>query len=180
MTSDLPSQSRDPGRDRRRTLLSTFRPGQVRRGTVTSIPHFGVFVDLGGVDGLINVAELSWTHYNHPGEIVEVGQEITVEVLHVDMARERMSLSLRALRENPWPEFRRAHRNGPVVVGEVTRLAPFGVFVRVADGFNGLVHNDALGDLQVRLGDELRVRVVDVDPDRRRIRLSLAEAGRDG
>src|SRR5271170_5679226 len=91
----------------RHTFLNTLQKGQIRRGTVSSIVNFGAFVDLGGVDGLVHVSELSWKHIDHPGEVVEVGQEVTVEVLDVDMDRERVSLSLKSTQEDPWQQFAR-------------------------------------------------------------------------
>src|SRR5262252_2034048 len=111
-----------------------------RNGVVSSIVNFGAFVDLGGVDGLVHVSELSWKHIDHPSEVVEVGQEVTVEVLDVDLDRERVSLSLKATQEDPWRQFARTHQIGQVVPGRVTKLVPFGAFVRVQDGIEGLVH----------------------------------------
>src|SRR4051794_20803111 len=115
----------------RQTFLNTLQKGQVRKGVVSSIVNFGAFVDLGGVDGLVHVSELSWKHIDHPSEVVEVGQEVTVEVLDVDMERERVSLSLKATQEDPWRQFARTHAIGQIVPGKVTKLVPFGAFVRV-------------------------------------------------
>ena len=108
----------------RSTFLQTLQKGQVRSGVVSSIVNFGAFVDLGGVDGLVHVSELSWKHIDHPSEVVEVGQEVTVEVLDVDMDRERVSLSLKATQEDPWQQFARTHQIGQVVPGKVTKLVP--------------------------------------------------------
>ena len=102
--------------------------------------NFGAFVDLGGVDGLVHVSELSWKHVDHPQEVVAVGQEVEVEVLDVDLERERVSLSLKATQEDPWKEFERTLQAGAVIDGTVTKLVPFGAFVRVAQGIEGLVH----------------------------------------
>ena len=124
----------------RSTFLQTLQKGQVRKGVVSSIVNFGAFVDLGGVDGLVHVSELSWKHIDHPSEVVEVGQEVTVEILEVDLDRERVSLSLKATQEDPWQAFARTHAIGQVVPGKVTKLVPFGAFVRVEDGIEGLVH----------------------------------------
>ncbi|MUH42868.1 MAG: 30S ribosomal protein S1, partial [Actinobacteria bacterium] len=121
-------------------FLTTLLKGQVRNGVVSSIVNFGAFVDLGGVDGLVHVSELSWKHIDHPSEVVEVGQEVTVEVLEVDMERERVSLSLKSTQEDPWQQFARTHQMGQVVPGVVTKLVPFGAFVRVEEGIEGLVH----------------------------------------
>ena len=163
-------------------LLAQLQPGQIRRGVVSSVVNFGAFVDLGGVDGLISVAELAWTHHNHPSEVVDVGQEVEVEVLDVDLGRERISLSLKATQQDPWPQFARSHPIGQIVVGRVTKLLPFGAFVRV-DGLEGLVHVSELADRHVaapdevvRTGLELLVKVTDIDLQRRRISLSLKQA----
>ncbi|RJK93737.1 30S ribosomal protein S1 [Vallicoccus soli] len=167
----------------RQNFLTTLQKGQVRSGVVSSIVNFGAFVDLGGVDGLVHVSELSWKHIDHPSEVVEVGQEVTVEVLDVDMDRERVSLSLKATQEDPWQQFARTHQIGQVVPGKVTKLVPFGAFVRVDEGIEGLVHISELAERHVEIpeqvvqvGDEIFVKVIDIDLDRRRISLSLKQA----
>ncbi|KAA9395003.1 30S ribosomal protein S1 [Kocuria coralli] len=167
----------------RSDFLNKLEKGQVRSGHVSSIVNFGAFVDLGGVDGLVHVSELSWKHIDHPGEVVEVGQEVKVEVLDVDMDRERVSLSLKATQEDPWQLFARTHALGQVVPGKVTKLVPFGAFVRVEDGIEGLVHISELAqrhvdlaDQVVSVGEDLFVKVIDIDLDRRRISLSLKQA----
>ena len=149
----------------------------------SSIVNFGAFVDLGGVDGLVHVSELSWKHIDHPSEVVEVGNEVTVEVLDVDFDRERVSLSLKATQEDPWQAFARTHAIGQVVPGKVTKLVPFGAFVRVEDGIEGLVHISELAQRHVevpeqvaKVGDEVFVKVIDIDLERRRISLSLKQA----
>jgi small subunit ribosomal protein S1 len=159
-------------------VRSTFL-NKLEKGLV----NFGAFVDLGGVDGLVHVSELSWKHIDHPSEVVEVGQEVTVEVLEVDLDRERVSLSLKATQEDPWQTFARTHALGQVVPGKVTKLVPFGAFVRVEDGIEGLVHISELAVRHVELaeqvvsvGDELFVKVIDIDLERRRISLSLKQA----
>ncbi|GIH68309.1 30S ribosomal protein S1 [Sphaerimonospora thailandensis] len=167
----------------RQTFLNTLQKGQVRKGVVSSIVNFGAFVDLGGVDGLVHVSELSWKHIDHPSEVVEVGQEVTVEVLDVDMERERVSLSLKATQEDPWQQFARTHQIGQVVPGRVTKLVPFGAFVRVEEGIEGLVHISELAERHVEIpeqvvtvGEEIFVKIIDIDLDRRRISLSLKQA----
>ncbi|MGO1402598.1 MAG: 30S ribosomal protein S1 [Flaviflexus sp.] len=164
-------------------FLNTLQKGQIREGVVSSIVNFGAFVDLGGVDGLVHVSELSWKHIDHPNEVVEVGTPVTVEVLEVDMARERVSLSLKATQEDPWQVFARTHAIGQVVPGKVTKLVPFGAFVRVEDGIEGLVHISELAQRHIeqpeqiaKVGDELFVKVIDIDLERRRISLSLKQA----
>ncbi|WP_026407067.1 30S ribosomal protein S1 [Actinomyces gerencseriae] len=167
----------------RTNFLQTLQKGQVRTGVVSSIVNFGAFVDLGGVDGLVHVSELSWKHIDHPSEVVEVGTEVTVEVLDVDFDRERVSLSLKATQEDPWQAFARTHAIGQVVPGKVTKLVPFGAFVRVEDGIEGLVHISELAQRHIevpeqvaKVGDEVFVKVIDIDLERRRISLSLKQA----
>ena len=167
----------------RQNFLQTLAKGQKREGVVSSIVNFGAFVDLGGVDGLVHVSELSWKHIDHPGEVVEVGQHVRVEVLDVDHDRERVSLSLKATQEDPWQQFARTHAIGQVVPGKVTKLVPFGAFVRVEEGIEGLVHISELAERHVELpeqvadvGDEIFVKVIDIDLERRRISLSLKQA----
>lgn len=167
----------------RSNFLNTLQKGQVRRGVISSIVNFGAFVDLGGVDGLVHVSELSWKHIDHPSEVVEVGQPVEVEVLDVDMDRERVSLSLKATQEDPWQAFARQHAIGQVVPGVVTKLVPFGAFVRVEDGIEGLVHISELAQRHVempeqvvKVGSDAFVKVIDIDLERRRISLSLKQA----
>ena len=167
----------------RSNFLNTLQKGQVRKGTISSIVNFGAFVDLGGVDGLVHVSELSWKHIDHPSEVVEVGMPVEVEVLEVDMDRERVSLSLKATQEDPWQTFARVHAIGQVVPGKVTKLVPFGAFVRVEDGIEGLVHISELAQRHVEMpeqvvsvGSDVFVKVIDIDLERRRISLSLKQA----
>jgi small subunit ribosomal protein S1 len=150
----------------RQNFLTQLQKGQVRPGVVSSIVNFGAFVDLGGVDGL-----------------VEVGQEVTVEVLDVDMDRERVSLSLKATQEDPWQQFARMHQMGQIVPGKVTKLVPFGAFVRVEEGIEGLVHISELAERHVEIpeqvvqvNDDVMVKIIDIDLERRRISLSLKQA----
>ena len=170
----------------RSEFLHQLQKGQVRKGVVSSIVNFGAFVDLGGVDGLVHVSELSWKHIDHPSEVVQVGDEVTVEVLEVDLNRERVSLSLKATQEDPWRVFARTHAIGQIVPGKVTKLVPFGAFVRVEEGIEGLVHISELAerhvdvpDQIVTVGEEAMVKVIDIDLDRRRISLSLKQADED-
>ncbi|MFG2005579.1 30S ribosomal protein S1 [Spirillospora sp. NPDC048911] len=167
----------------RRTFLDSLQKGQVRKGVVSSVVNFGAFVDLGGADGLVHVSEMSWKHVDHPSEVVAPGQEVTVEVLGVDMERKRVSLSLKATQEDPWQLFARTHQIGQYVLGRVTKLMPFGVFVRVEEGIEGLVHISELAeqhvevaDQVVRQNDEIFVKIIDIDLRRHRISLSLKQA----
>ena len=170
----------------RSEFLHQLQKGQVRKGVVSSIVNFGAFVDLGGVDGLVHVSELSWKHIDHPSEVVTVGDDLTVEGLDVDLDRERVSLSLKATQEDPWRVFARTHAVGQIVPGKVTKLVPFGAFVRVEEGIEGLVHISELAqrhvevpDQVVNVGEEVMVKVIDIDLERRRISLSVKQADED-
>lgn len=166
----------------RKKFLDSLQKGERRKGTVSSIVNFGAFVDLGGVDGLVHVSELSWKHVDHPSEVVTVGEDVEVEVLDVDLERERVSLSLKATQEDPWKEFERKYQAGEIIEGEVTKLVPFGAFVRLAQGIEGLVHISEISDDHVEspetvisVGEQVRVKVIEVDVARRRISLSMKQ-----
>jgi len=174
-------------KEQREDFLVNLRPGERRRGVVSSVVNFGAFVDLGGMDGLVHVSELSWKHVNHPGDVVAVGDEIEIEVLEVDMDRERISLSLKATQQDPWQEFASAHQVGELVYGRVTKLVPFGSFIQVGDGIEGLVHISEMSAHHVDLpeqvvtpGEELWVKIIDLDLQRRRISLSIKQAAEGG
>ena len=174
-------------KEQREDFLANLTPGEVRSGVVSSVVNFGAFVDLGGMDGLIHVSELSWKHVDHPGSVVAVGDEVTVQVLEVDLDRERISLSLKATQQDPWQEFASTHRVGELVYGRVTKLVPFGSFVQVGDGIEGLVHISEMSAHHVDLpeqvvtpGEELWVKIIDIDLQRRRISLSIKQAAEGG
>jgi small subunit ribosomal protein S1 len=174
-------------KDQREQFLDNLKPGEVRKGVVSSVVNFGAFVDLGGMDGLIHVSELSWKHVDHPGSVVAVGDEVTVQVLEVDLDRERISLSLKATQQDPWQAFASNHRVGELVYGRVTKLVPFGAFVQVGDGIEGLVHISEMSAHHVDLpeqvvtpGEELWVKIIDLDLQRRRISLSIKQAAEGG
>ncbi len=174
-------------KEQREEFLENLKPGEIRSGVVSSVVNFGAFVDLGGMDGLVHVSELSWKHVDHPGSVVAVGDEITVQVLEVDLDRERISLSLKATQQDPWQEFASSHRVGELVYGRVTKLVPFGAFVQVGDGIEGLVHISEMSAHHVDLpeqvvtpGEELWVKIIDLDLQRRRISLSIKQAAEGG
>ena len=167
----------------RSEILSKLKSGMRLQGTVSSIVDFGAFVDLGGIDGLIHISELSWNHVNHPSEVVKVGQEVEVEVLDVDLNRERISLGLKQTTEDPWRALVKKYPVGAIVEGTVTKLVPFGAFVDLGEGIEGLVHISELANRHVenpetvvKPGETVFVKVIDVDLDRRRISLSLKQA----
>ncbi len=170
-------------REQREEFLENLKPGEVRKGVVSSIVNFGVFIDLGGMDGLVHVSELSWKHVDHPSSVVSVGDEVLVKVLDVDLDKERISLSLKATQSDPWQDFANAHKVGELVYGRVTKLVPFGCFIQVAEGIEGLVHisemashHVELPDQVVGVGEELWVKIIDIDLQRRRISLSIKQA----
>src|SRR5690606_12911669 len=127
-------------KETRDSFLNNLKIGEVREGTVSSVVSFCAFVDLGGMDGLLHVSELSWKNVDHPGADVTVGDPVKVQVLDVDFSRERISLSLKATQADPWQQFAETHEIGQLVYGRVTKLVQFGAFVQVGDGIEGLVH----------------------------------------
>ena len=174
-------------KEQREEFLENLKQGEVRRRTVSSVVNFGAFVDLGGMDGLVHVSELSWKHVDHPSSVVQVGDEVEVQVLDVDLDRERISLSLKATQQDPWQEFASNHRVGELVYGRVTKLVPFGAFVQVGEGIEGLVHISEMSEHHVDLpeqvvtpGEELWVKIIDIDLQRRRISLSIKQAAEGG
>ena len=167
----------------RSEILSKLKSGMRLKGTVSSIVDFGAFVDLGGIDGLIHISELSWNHVNHPSEVVKVGQEVEVEVLDVDLNRERISLGLKQTTEDPWRALVKKYPVGAIVEGTVTKLVPFGAFVDLGDGIEGLVHISEMANKHVdqpaqvtAVGSKVQVKVMEIDLDRRRISLSMKSA----
>ena len=167
----------------RETFLSQLKKGQIREGVVSSIVNFGAFVDLGGVDGLIHVSELSWKHIDHPSEVVKVGDKVTVEVLDVDLQRERISLGLKQTTPDPWIQLVENYPVGTIVDGKVTKIVPFGAFVELGDSIEGLVHISEMANKHVdqpsqvtHVGDKVQVKVMEIDLDRRRISLSMKSA----
>lgn len=167
----------------RAEVLQKLAKGMRLKGVVSSIVDFGAFVDLGGIDGLVHISELSWSHVNHPSEVVKVGQEVEVEVLDVDMNRERISLGLKQTTEDPWRTLVKNYPVGAIIEGKVTKLVPFGAFVELGDSIEGLVHISEMASKHVEVpsqvcsvGDTVQVKVMDVDLDRRRISLSMKSA----
>ncbi len=174
-------------KETRDDFLTNLKPGEIRQGKISSVVAFGAFVDLGGMDGLIHVSELSWKHVEHPSQVVQIGDPVTVQVLDVDFSRERISLSLKATQQDPWQEFANSHEVGQLVYGRVTKLVPFGAFVQVGDGIEGLVHISEMSAHHVEAaeqvvapGEELWVKIIDLDLARRRISISIKQAAEGG
>ena len=156
-------------------IFAELAEGQVRKGIVTGLRDFGVFVDLGGADGLIHVSELSWQHVKHPSELLKVGQTIEVQIVKLDPVTQRIGLSLKRRQADPWQQAAERFEVGQVVPGTVTRVTTFGVFVDLGDGVDGLLHVSRLGDQPAPAeGESLLVRILNVDPARQRIGLALA------
>jgi small subunit ribosomal protein S1 len=169
--------------EERQAFLDDLAVDEIRSGVVSSVVNFGAFVDLGGMDGLVHVSELSFQHVNHPSEVVKVGDEVTVKVLEVDLDRERISLSIKQTQEDPWVMFSREHGIGDVVEGSVTKTVPFGAFVSVGDGVEGLVHVSEIAihrvespELELSIGQAVSVKVTEMDEERRRVSLSIKQA----
>ena len=167
-------------------ILAKLSKGMRLKGTVSSIVDFGAFVDLGGIDGLVHISELSWNHVNHPSEVVKVGQEVEVEVLDVDLQRERISLGLKQTTPDPWVKLVENYPVGTIVDGTVTKVVPFGAFVALGENTEGLVHISEMAPRHidtpaqvVKVGDVVKVKVMDVNPERRRISLSMKAAAAD-
>ena len=170
-------------KNERAEILSKLSKGMRLKGTVSSIVDFGAFVDLGGIDGLVHISELSWSHVNHPSEVVKVGDKVEVEVLDVDLQRERISLGLKQTTEDPWIKLVESYPLGSIVDGKVTKTVPFGAFVELDNGVEGLVHISEMSPKHidtptqvVHAGDPVKVKVMEINPDRRRISLSMKAA----
>ena len=173
-------------KNERAEILSKLVRGMRLKGTVSSIVDFGAFVDLGGIDGLVHISELSWNHVNHPSEVVKVGDEVEVEVLDVDLQRERISLGLKQTTEDPWLKLIDSYPVGTIVDGKVTKVVPFGAFVELGNNVEGLVHISEMAAKHidtpaqvVKVGQDVKVKVMDINPDRRRISLSMKAAAHD-
>lgn len=165
---------------RRNQLLRELRAGECVRGLVTNITDFGVFVDLGGVEGLIHVSEISWGRVNHPGEVVRVGEEVNAYIISLDRDRSRIALSLKRLCANPWETADLRYRPGQIVDVMITSVVPFGAFARLEEGLDGLIHvteieqsGQRLDDLKRLEGQPIKARILHIDSARQRLGLSL-------
>ena len=170
----------DERKEMRQAILDKLNPGDVVEGTISNIVDFGAFVDLDGMDGLIHISELSWSHVNHPSEVLEIGQKVDVKVLDIDRERQRISLGLKQTQTDPWQQVLESYNEGDVVSGKVTKVVTFGAFVEILPGVEGLVHISELAQHHVEnprevvsQGDTVSVRILEVDAERRRLSLSL-------
>ena len=170
----------------RQQIIDELNVGDIVEGTISNIVDFGAFVDLDGIDGLIHISELSWTHINHPSEVLQVNQKVKVKVLDIDRDRQRISLGLKQTQEDPWQKIVARHKVGDVVDGRVTKIVAFGAFVEIYEGIEGLVHISELAnrhverpDEVVSVGQEVSVKIIEVDSERRRLSLSIKRVDGD-
>ena len=166
----------------REQILGRLEAGQVVEGKISNIVDFGAFVDLDGIDGLIHISELSWSHVNHPSEVVSIGDTVRIKVLDIDRDRQRISLGLKQTQEDPWQRVISTHRPGDVLEGTVTKVVAFGAFVEILPGVEGLVHISELADHHVESPTEvvqpnstLNVKILEIDEERRRLSLSIKQ-----
>jgi small subunit ribosomal protein S1 len=164
----------------RERILDRLQPGQIVEGMISNIVDFGAFVDLDGIDGLIHISELSWSHVNHPSEILSIGDTVSVKVLDIDRQRQRISLGLKQTQEDPWQRVVDTYNIGDELEGSVTKVVTFGAFVEILDGVEGLVHISELAQHHVdnpreiiQPGDPVRVKILEIDSERRRLSLSI-------
>jgi small subunit ribosomal protein S1 len=170
----------DERKEMRQAILDRLNPGDVVDGTISNIVDFGAFVDLDGMDGLIHISELSWSHVNHPSEVLEIGQNVKVKVLDIDRERQRISLGLKQTQSDPWQQVLDSYSEGDVVEGKVTKVVTFGAFVEILPGVEGLVHISELAPYHVEnprevvsQGDTVNVLILEIDGERRRLSLSM-------
>ena len=167
----------------REALLAQLEEGQTVTGTIKNLTDYGAFVDLGGIDGLLHITDMAWKRIKHPSEVVEVGQEVTVKVLKFDKERNRVSLGLKQLGEDPWLAIMNRYPKGSIVKARVTNLTDYGCFAEIAEGVEGLVHVSEMDHTNknihpskvVQIGDEVDVMVLEVDEERRRISLGIKQ-----
>jgi small subunit ribosomal protein S1 len=164
----------------RQGILDRLNPGDVIEGQISNIVDFGAFVDLDGMDGLIHISELSWSHVNHPSEVLDIGQTVKVKVLDIDRERQRISLGLKQTQTDPWQQVLDSYREDDVVEGRVAKVVTFGAFVEILPGVEGLVHISELAPHHVEnprevvaQGQAVNVRILEIDGERRRLSLSL-------
>src|SRR5437868_11030130 len=167
-------------KEQRQAILERLQPGQVVEGQISNIVDFGAFVDLDGIDGLIHISELSWSHVNHPSEVLSIGDTVEVKVLDIDRDRQRISLGLKQTQEDPWQRVVDTYHVGDELEGTVTKVVAFGAFVEILEGVEGLVHISELAQQHVenpreivQPGDEVKVKILEIDSERRRLSLSI-------
>jgi small subunit ribosomal protein S1 len=169
--------------EQKERLLQELKEGEIRRGRVTGIRNFGIFVDLGGADGLVHISEVSWDRTKSPEEVVKVGDEVSIYVMKVNPETKKIALSLRRAQPEPWETIIDKYRVGQLVTGTITKLASFGAFARLEGPIEGLIHISELADRRiehpkevVKEGEVLTLKVLRIEPERRRLGLSLRQA----
>src|SRR3954452_20343523 len=177
----------DERKEMRQAILDRLQPGDVVEGQISTIVDFGAFVGLDGMDGLIHISELSWSHVNHPSEVLEIGQTVTVKVLDIDRDRQRISLGLKQTQSDPWQQVLDSYQESDVVHGRVTKVVTFGAFVEILPGVEGLVHISELAQHHVEnprevvaQGQDVKVLILEVDAERRRLSLSMKRVDGEG
>jgi small subunit ribosomal protein S1 len=177
----------DERKEQREQILGRLQPGQVVEGQISNIVDFGAFVDLEGIDGRIHNSEISWSHVNHPSEVLSIGETVKVKVLDIDRDRQRISLGLKQTQEDPWQTVLNSYGPGSSLSGKVTKVVAFGAFVEIVPGVEGLVHISELAEHHVETpgevvqpGEEVRVKILEIDEERRRISLSIKRVGEGG
>ena len=167
----------------RQSFLENLEVGNIKEGKISSIVNFGAFVDIGGMDGLVHVSELSWRHVENPNEIVNVGDIVNVKVLEIDNDKERISLSIKQVTEDPWLDFELQYKQDDIVDGDVTKVVPFGAFVTIGKGVEGLVHVSEISvdkvdspELALAIGQKVKIKITELDIPKRRVNLSMKQA----
>ena len=167
----------------RQSFLEDLEVGNIKEGKISSIVNFGAFVDIGGMDGLVHVSELSWRHVENPNEVVKVGDTVTVKVLEIDNDKERISLSIKQVTEDPWLDFELQYKQDDIVDGDVTKVVTFGAFVTIGKGVEGLVHVSEISsekvdspELALAIGQKVKIKITELDIPKRRVNLSIKQA----
>ena len=172
--------------EERKDFLDNLEVGNIKDGKISSIVNFGAFVDIGGMDGLVHVSELSWRHVENPNEVVNVGEDVKVKVLGIDIEKGRISLSIKQITKDPWTDFSLNYEEEQIIEGQVNKVVPFGAFVTIANGVEGLVHVSEISDekikspeLELGIGQKVQVKILEMDSDKRKVGLSIKQADPD-
>ena len=172
--------------EERKDFLDNLEVGNIKDGKISSIVNFGAFVDIGGMDGLVHVSELSWRHVENPNEVVNVGEDVKVKVLEIDIEKGRISLSIKQITKDPWTDFSLNYEEEQIIEGQVNKVVPFGAFVTIANGVEGLVHVSEISDekikspeLELGIGQKVQVKILEMDSDKRKVGLSIKQADPD-
>ena len=172
--------------EERKYFLDNLEVGNIKDGKISSIVNFGAFVDIGGMDGLVHVSELSWRHVENPNEVVNVGEDVKVKVLEIDIEKGRISLSIKQITKDPWTDFSLNYEEEQIIEGQVNKVVPFGAFVTIANGVEGLVHVSEISDekikspeLELGIGQKVQVKILEMDSDKRKVGLSIKQADPD-